>query len=284
MSGRPLTGALATLTSVTSATDLNTLLVSALKINEVRINQDTEFFDVSELSGSGSAVERVVGLAAGTFDFTGFYPKSAPRIGNSGFVSYSSGGYAEIVTKWSITVDFGEHDITAMTGAAVSAKVFMPSGIFSWSGSYTAHAVSGNAIVGPSSVNAAIATGTFKITEDGAADPALSGPVVVTGVNQMIRKADLQACEYTFQGAGALTETVGSTLPGLRKTTTGTWGTPDWDTDADGVPDVSVVLTTFTGRTITAAAFLKSITIECQMGQPVKVSGTCRYSGTVSRA
>ena len=283
MSGRPLTGALATLTSVTSATDLNRLLVTALKINEVRINQDAEFFDVSELSGSGSAVERVVGLSVGTFDFTGFYPKSAPRIGNSGMVSYSSGGYAEIVTKWSITADFGEHDITAMTGAAVSAKVFMPSGIFSWSGSYTAHAVSGNAILGPSVANAAIATGYFKITED-STDPTLNGPIVVTGVNQMIRKADLQACEYTFQGAGALNEIKGSTLPGLRVASTADWGTPDWDTDADGVPDVSVVLTTFTGRTITAAAFLKSITIECQMGQLVKVSGTCRYSGTVSRA
>lgn len=283
MSGRPLTGALATLTSVTANTDLNTLLVSALKINEVRINQDTEFFDVSELSGSGSAVERIVGLAAGTFDFTGFYPKSAPRLGNSGLVSYSSGGYAEVVTKWSISVDFGEHDITSQTGSVVYAKTFMPSGIFAWNGSYTAHAVSGNAIGAQSVAGDTIATGTFKITED-STDPALSGPIVVTGVSQMIRKADLQVCDYTFQGAGALTETKGSTLPGLRRTTTGAWGTPDWDTDADGAPDVSVVLTTFTGRTITANAFLKSLTIECQMGQPVKVSGTCRYSGAVSRA
>jgi hypothetical protein len=281
--GFPITGALATITSVTSSNDLNTLLVSALKVQDVTVNQDADQFETTELSGSGVSVERLAGLMSGTFDFAGFYPKSAPRLGNSGLVTYGD-GYVQVVTGWKIDVDFGEIDITSMTGSAVTAKTFMPNGIYSWSGSYTAHAVNDTAASAPSAVNYAGGSATFKLTEDGASDPALGGSIVVTGVRQTIRKADKQSLEYSFQGAGAITETKGSTLVGLRRTTTGTWPAPDWDLNGDGTPDISVVLTTYTSRTITAAAFLKSLSIECQMGQPVRVSGVVRFSGSVSRA
>ena len=51
----PVTGAVATITSVTAATDIKTL-VDTLKISELTINTDTDEFDISELSGSGAAV------------------------------------------------------------------------------------------------------------------------------------------------------------------------------------------------------------------------------------
>lgn len=283
MAGRPLTGAAATITSVTSSTDLNRLLTTALKNASITINQDAEEFDVSELSGSGSGAEYIVGLASGTFDFEGTFPKSAPRVGNSGLVTYAS-GYAEFVNSWRLQCEYGETDITAFAASAVTARTFMPSGVYNWSGSYTAHAVSGNAITTVTAANTAAASATFKITEDGAADPALSGNILATAVRQTIRKPDIQVCEYTFRGSGDVTETKGSTLPGLRVASTGAWGIPDWDTDGDGVADVQVVITTASSRTITAYAFLRSISIEVAIGQPIRVSGTVRFNGTITRA
>lgn len=283
MAGRPLTGAAATITSVTSSTDLNRLLMTALKNTTITLSEDAEEFEVSELSGSGSGAEYIVGLASGSFDFEGVYPKSAPRIGNSGLVTYAS-GYAEFVNSWRLQCEYGETDITAFTGSAVLGRTFMPNGVYNWSGSYTAHAVSGNAISSVTAANTAAASATFKITEDGGSDPTLSGNILATAVRQTIRKPDLQVCEYTFRGSGDITETKGSSLPALRVASTGAWTVPDWDTDADGDSDVEVVLTTASGRTITAYAFLRSISVEVAIGQPIRVSGSVRFNGTITRA
>jgi hypothetical protein len=280
-----ITGSTATLSSVTSATDLNRLLVTALKIQEVTFQIENESFDITELSGSGAGVERMMGLQSGTMSFTGHFPKTAPRTGNSGLVTWgSSNGYAQYVQDWKLDVDFGEIEITAFNATAPTAKRYMPNGIYQWSGSYTAHAVNDNTTVAyrvPSALHATAATATFKITEDGASDPAFSGSAFVTQISNPIRKPEKQALAYTFQGTGSLTETVGSTLPPLVRATTGAIGTPDWDTDGDGVPDVAVVFNTFVGATThayNAKAFLKSLSIEVSPGQPIRVSGSLRLN------
>ena len=276
----PVTGALATITSITSSTDVYQLLTQALKINQVRVNEEADQFDISELSGSGAGRERVTGLISGTMDFEGVYSKATPRIGNSGLVTFAS-GYVQRVTGWKLDVDFGEIDITAMTGSAITAKKFMPNALYEWSGSYTAHAVDSTALSKPTAVNGVGASAEFKLTED-STDPTLSGNIIVTSLGQTIRKGDLQVAEYAFQGAGDITETKGSTLAGLRRTSTGTWAAPDWDSDDNGTPQM--ILTTYTGRTLTVTVFLKSMSVECMVGQPIKVSGQIRFSGDSSRA
>jgi hypothetical protein len=280
-----ITGSTATLSSVTSSTDLSRLLSTALKIQDVTFAIQNDEFDITELSGSGNGVERMMGLQSGTMSFSGHYPKTAPRTGNSGLVTWGSSlGYAQYVQDWKLDIDFGEIEITAFNATAPTAKRYMPNGVYEWSGSYTAHAVNDNTTATyrlPSALHATAATATFKITEDGANDPALSGAAFVTQVSNPIRKADKQALAYTFRGTGSLTETVGSTLPPLIRATTGAIGTPDWDTNADGVPDVTVVFNTFVGATThayTAAAFLKSLSIEVSPGNPVKVSGQLRLN------
>ena len=67
----PITGSTATVTSVTAGTDVK-FLFDVLKINEVAINTEADEFDISELSGSGAAVERLSGLRSGTMTFSGF--------------------------------------------------------------------------------------------------------------------------------------------------------------------------------------------------------------------
>lgn len=276
-----ITGATATITSITSGTDVYQLCTQALKQTQFRVSQTADEFDITELSGSGGGAEFVAGLAHGMMDFEGHYPKSSPVMGNSGLVTYSD-GYVQRVSEWKIDVDFGEIPITWMTGSAVLAKKFMPMGVYSWNGSYVAQQVDSTAISGPSAAGYAGGSATFKITED-STDPALSGSIIVTGVSQTIRKADLIGAEYTFRGSGAITETKGSTLPGLRRTSTGAWGTPDWDTDDNGTPEMVFTLGG-SSKTITSTVFLKSMSIECKIGEPVKVTGTIRFSGSVVRA
>lgn len=275
-----ITGAAATITSITSGTDVYQLCTQALKQVQFRVSQEADEFDISELSGSGAGAEYLAGLVSGTMDFEGHYPKSSPVLGNSGLVTYAD-GYVQRVSEWKIDVDFGEIPITWMTGTAVLAKKFMPAGIYSWNGSYIAQQVDSSAVNGPSASGYAGGSATFKITED-STDPALSGAIIVTGVAQTVRKADLINTEYTFRGSGAITETKGSTLPGLRRTTTGTWSTPDWDSDDNGTPEM--IFTLASGRTVTATVFLKSMSIECKIGEPVNVTGTIRFSGTIARA
>ena len=58
----PITGSIATISSITASTDIKTL-VDTLKISEMTINTETDEFDISELSGTGAAVERQIGRA-----------------------------------------------------------------------------------------------------------------------------------------------------------------------------------------------------------------------------
>lgn len=283
MSGYPLVGTPATLTSVSGSADLAQLLITALKNYEFTVFEDSENFDVTELSGSTLGVERIQGLSSGTFDFVGFFPKSAPKIGNSGLVTYAS-GYVEFCSAWTLRAEFGEIDITAFNATAPTARTFMPNGVFDWSGTYTAIAVSGNAIGRPTAANTAAAAATFKLTDDAAADPSLAGNILIQSVRQTIQKAQKQALEYSWVGSGTLTETKGTNFPGLRVAATNAWGIPVWDANSDGTADVEVVLTTASGRTITAFAFLRSIELSCEIGQPVRVSGSVRFNGTVARA
>lgn len=290
----PITGGTAVLDSVTSSTDVNRLLVTALSIEEVTYQLESDTFDITPLDGSGAGAANVAGLMSGTVSFSGYYPKPTPRIGNSGLVSFAtSAGYAQVVKSWKIDVDFGEIDITSHDGSAVAAKRYMPSGVYTWGGSYTAHAVSDDTEISyrkPTPINntSTGGTATFKITEGGASDPALTGSIIVSQIANQIRKPNAQELAYTFRGSGAISETVGSNTtntPQLRVATSNPWGVPDWDTNGDGVPDVTLTYKTFVGSSTlryTSACFLKSVSIECTQGQPIKISGVLRLTDAIT--
>lgn len=286
--GFPVNGATATVSSITAATDIK-YLFDVLKINELTVNLDTESFDISELSGSGAAVEHLAGLRTGTLDFAGYYPKSAPKLGNVGLATIS--GYTNYVTDYKIDVDFGEQDITALAASGPTVRTFMPSGLFTWGGSFNAHAISDAKVELGSAVASTGSSATFIFYNDATNDSKLSGNVLLTRLGHSIRKADKQVLAYTFTGSGALTETVGDTYDALRldpAASAGTataWGAPSWDLNADGTPDVTVELTSYNGTAdskYTVGAFLKSLTLECSVGQPLRVSGQLRMTGSIA--
>jgi len=284
--GYPITGASATVNSITASTDVK-YLFDVLKITEVTFNTEADDFDISELSGSGAATERLSGLMSGTIDFSGYYPKTAPKLGNGGLITYAS-GYVQVVNEWRLSVEFGEHDITALNATAPTAKRFMPSGLFEWSGSYTAHAVNSTAVSLPTAAASTGAAAAFILVNE-TDDTKLGGSINVRQLGHAIRKADKQILSYSFVGSGALTETVGTTYdplrldPGTAAGTATAWGAPSWDTNGDGVPDVSLVYYTFgTSRYYTVPVFLRSLNIEVSPGNPIRVSGQLRMADAIT--
>lgn len=282
----PVNGATATISSVTASTDLK-YLTDVLKISEMTFNVDSDEFDISELSGSGAAAEYLSGLRSATMDFAGFWPKAAPRIGNVGLFTLS--GYDTFITDYRLDVDFGEQEITAFAATAPTTKAYMPNGLFSWGGSFNAHAID-DAAVGLTTDAASVGASATFILSNESTDSKLAGNIIVTRLGHAIRKADKQVLAYSFRGSGALTETVGTTYDALRLdpgASTGTataWPAPSFSYAAD---TPSIVFNTYVGgatRSYTATGFLKSVSIECNVGQPIRVSGQIRVSKVFSRA
>ena len=195
----PITGSTATVTSVTAGTDVK-FLFDVLKINEVAINTEADEFDISELSGSGAAVERLSGLRSGTMTFSGFYPKAAPKIGNTGLLKYNAVTVG-FVQDWTMDVDFGEIDITSFNATAPTVKKFMPSGLFTWGGTFNVHMLNDDNALGSATDDevtlptAAGSTGTeaiFQIFTGGTNAHTLTGNILLRSLGHSIRKADKQ--------------------------------------------------------------------------------------------
>jgi hypothetical protein len=290
----PITGSTATVTSVTAGTDVK-FLFDVLKINEVAINTEADEFDISELSGSGAAVERLSGLRSGTMTFSGFYPKAAPKVGNTGLLKYNSITVG-FVQDWTMDVDFGEIDITSFNATAPTVKKFMPSGLFTWGGTFNVHMLNEDNALGSATDDevtlptAAGSTGTaaiFQIFTGATNAHTLSGNVLLRSLGHSIRKADKQVLAYAYSGSGACTEQQGDTYDPLRIDPatiapggSAAWTGPSW-TDATS-PEI--VVTAYSGRTYTIKAFLKSLSISVSPGNPIAINGSLRIFDTITTA
>jgi hypothetical protein len=290
----PITGSTATVTSVTAGTDVK-FLFDVLKINEVAINTEADEFDISELSGSGAAVERLSGLRSGTMTFSGFYPKAAPKIGNTGLLKYNAVTVG-FVQDWTMDVDFGEIDITSFNATAPTVKKFMPSGLFTWGGTFNVHMLNEDNALGSATDDevtlptAAGSTGTaaiFQIFTGATNAHTLSGNVLLRSLGHSIRKADKQVLAYAYSGSGGVTEQQGDTYDPLRIDPatiapggSAAWTGPSW-TDATS-PEI--VVTAYSGRTYTIKAFLKSLSISVSPGNPIAINGSLRIFDTITTA
>ena len=287
----PITGSTATVVSVSASTDVK-YLFDVLKISEVGINLEADEFDISELSGSGSAVERLSGLRSGTMSFSGFYPKSAPKMGNTGLVTYSGSAVA-YVADWTMDVDFGETEITSFAATGPTVKQYIPNGIFTWGGSFNAHALDDTAVTLPASVGSTGTAAIFQIFKGATNNHTLNGNVLLKSLGHSVRKADKQVLAYSYSGSGSLTETEGDSYDPLRvdpaSSSPGTataWGIPSYDLSSSPMKP-SVVVKTYEGggspdREYTFSAFLKSLNISVSPGNPIAISGTLRIFNAVA--
>lgn len=289
--GYPITGRGAKITCATSSTDLNHIFGTADTSGSVRVISFTPSLesgehDITGFRASGvTSASFIAGLRSGTIDFEALYPNSTsaaaattPRLGNSGLVTFGS-GYVYLVDSWSLDVDFGEEDITGMDGTAIGARSYMPGGVVSWRGSWSGRFDSATAPTDPSAVNSAGAAATFKLTEDGANDASFTGSIIVPrGPRVDVAPRSQVKVSYDFMGTGDLTAVAGSTLPCIFPA--GVVDSSDWDTSGtDGAADVQVVATFASGRTLTSYAFLRSVRVQCNIGEPIRVSGSLRLTG-----
>ena len=285
MAGYPIPGGLGTITSVTSSTanNLHNLLILACRQTTLNWTFNSDVAPITALNGSPTAIENLAGMRSGSFTFDGLYPRTSPRNGNSGLVTFAA-GFVEFCDQFTLNIEFGEQDITPYDGTAIGWRRFMPNDLIEWSGTFTPRATSGTATALPTAIDGTGTAATFKITEDAANDPAFSGNIVVTGETFSVSHNNQVRPAYSFVGSGTLTETVGSNLPGILRASTGTVGASAWDLDSDGVPDITVLGQTFTNRTYSGTAFLKSFAMTHNIGQPIRISGEVRYAGAVTTA
>lgn len=189
---------------------------------------------------------------------------SAPKTGYTGLLTFSTGGYVVRArnVSLSITATVSE-DIAAYTASGTLWSEFVPVKV-EWSGSYQALIDDTTSLAPPTLASGALATLTVKLTEEGATDNTMSGPVIITSVSPVVERAAVNTVTYGFRGAGALT--VGGSANVL-------------PAGSLALPDIGeLVLTAASGKTFSGDAFWNSLQIEVPVGD--KISVTAGFTGT----
>lgn len=283
MAGVPISGVAATIASVTSGTDLYQIVNTSTDVRAFVPSFIADSADTTPLAAA--AIRNTTGLTSGDVSFSAVYPRTTPRYGASGLVTYSS-GYVVGCSGFSVTFDWGEADITPYTGAAQTYKKFRPGSLPRISGTFNALATDDTTPNLPTGPNVSSGSVSFKLAEDGTADPTLAGAIVVTGnnYNEIMATNPSVPVSYSFVGSGtaAWTISAGDAIPALLPA--GNIDAPDWDTNSDGTPDVSAAFTLASGRTLTAPVFIRSLTIASQVNGLIAVSGVLRIAHTITKA
>lgn len=289
----PLTSETGNLTCTAGSGDLNYLFGTAIRLTTDMATLNLESNEIEVTQATGSAINmhaRINGLRTGTVEFSGIWPRASTPMGITSLVTYAS-GYVQYINAWSIDITWPEIDITYFAGGATgptdpstSWRRWMPGGIGSWSGSYTCKADDATPPSVPST--GASAAATFYMMADGAAgttgDPSLAGNITTPRLTQRVRLGDFSELTYNFAGSGDLTQTAGTTLPGLTAAS-GAISKPTWNlTATDSKPDNTCRLLVATGRYYDFPAFWTRLNLSWRVDDVVRVSGTLRVADVPS--
>jgi len=278
--GTILTGELGAVVSATAGSDLEQLLVTALRDTTLSYKEDAT---IEDTSGKGDGyMTRAVGLRSGTLNFEGLYPRSSPRFGASGLFTLTGTTFTQ-VESYTLDIDWGEEEITGMASAGVTSRSYMPLGYPEFKASIVCRADSASALPSTTALHGSAANIAFKLTEDGT-DPAFTGSAVGLIASKGVQSGQRGAIKPTYDVmlTGQLTSVAGSTLPALLPA--GTVDRSDWDTNSDGSADVQLVWKVATGRTYTSYAFLRSLRVVVAVNQLIRVSGVIRLTGDIATA
>ncbi len=286
MSNIPVSGRLIDLTVSQTGSQLHQLFNTGMRFQSGSATWTGSNAESTAASGSGVvAMEYTSGLVDGTVDFTGQYPKSSPKFGTSMGITFAS-GYVQRPKRFALELSCPEIDVTAGEGSATTYRSYIPSGIYSWTAEWVAQAVDSPVYSHPTAPNSQGSSATFKLAEDGSDDPSFAGSIIVERASHPFTINGQQLITYAAKGSGALQNKKGSSLPGLfiNSTTLGNIVPPEWDYDADGVADGVTVLQYATGRTFTGNSFWTRLRVECSPDSIITVTGTLRFTGSVTSA
>lgn len=288
MSGFPIEGIQGTITSITGATDLSTILdptTGAIIPHTITVNERADELDITS-QGSTSGEFRN-GLITWDAQIVANYPFVQRTIGATGLITLG-GTTLALVKSYDLTVESGIRDITAQraTGSDVDYRVFASSKKVMWGGSAECMVESGTVVRALTASSVALASYpaiVLKILEEGT-DPTLSGTCMLAqrGHSIPIGTSGNQIVNLSFKGTSTLTAVSGSTTAAVFPA--GAVDQPDWDTTGDGVPDVQIVVTAATGRTYTGMVFWRRVNIRCAVDGLIQVTVDLQGTGALARA
>lgn len=206
---------------------------------------------------------------------------ATPRIGNVGTVTFSAGGYALHVNRWTWTIEStAVHDITAFAGTPSSGPTwrdFRPDKTRVY-GTISAHADSGTAAVNTAAIAASSATLTL-LYGDSATDEQVSGLAYLSALAGAVRRGEPNTLDYSFVGAGQWTPAGTGSFLGSTALDVPLWS-------QGGSAAGALVWATLAGsRTVSGTdSFWTRITITCGVDQPVEVDIDVQGVGALTYA
>lgn len=285
--GYQLEGIEFALSTVTAATDLADMLhptTGSVSPYSWTINAEAPEIDIT---GQGSTAKDFrTGL--GTWSATGqaYFPRATKHLGNNGDITWSDSTDIKWINGYNLNIESQVLDIDSQDQADKNFQYKRPSKLVSFSGDIDAFYDSAAVAILPKNTSTAISaypTATFKLTEDGAADPTLAGAVILRTLSQnAVQNSTLQQLKYGFRGTGVLTATSGSGGV-LAIFAAGAVNQPDWDTTGDGNPDVAVTLLSKSGGlTFTGFCFWRRVSIACAINDAIRVTVELQGTGLYS--
>jgi len=214
------------------------------------------------------SASQFVGIPSWSVSFQGRFPKAAPQTGYEGNVTHST--ITPLHLKgWSLNMGYAVVNTTEMAASAPAWNTFA-AGLLTWGGTFDAGVSDTTDVVLPSAIAAAAAT--LKLTEEGATDNEFTGNIIAnqSALSVNVESSDTNRIPYNFAGSGDLT-VVGSSnvLPA------GAVARADAGT---------VVFTVGGSKTHTGSCFLSQLSITCNLGQPIAVSGQLQGTGALTLA
>lgn len=240
------------------------LISTGAKPSSATWTQSTDAANVTV--GGAQFEEKLAGLSSVAFQIETRFESAYVVSGSSDsteLVTFANGNDTN-VEGWELNITRPAVDLT--DGGSADPVVWrdFDAGLASWAGSYTVNADDGTAeSVGPLSGAA-----SFLMREDTTTDHTLSGNITVTGVPKQIAIGQKSALTYSFDGSGDLSIAgEGAETPIL---TAGVLAFPITG---------ALTVTSVSGKTESASAFVTGLTIRSRIGEPLTLSITAQGTG-----
>lgn len=291
MAGYPLEGIEGSITAITALSDLATILhptTGAIIPHTITINESVPALNITA-SGDTTGARVRAGLTSGTAQIVAHYPFVQRQIGATGLVTIG-GTQLAMMRSWDLTVVSNVRNISNTDQADLTAEYFCPSKTVGWSANAECLVESGTAVRALTKSTAGTALSSypaaiFKLVEEGT-DPTLTGVCMIQqrGHAIPIGGSDNQIVNLAFTGTGPLIPSSGTTTAAVFPANVAGIPQPSWDLNADGVADVTIVVTAATGRTYSSACFWNRVNIRSSMAGLISVTVDLQLTGPLTIA
>ena len=225
--------------------------------------------------GTDTSQTYTQGLRQWTVECSGVYPGSAPKTGYEAVLTYGS-GYVLHLQTWTLTGSVAVQNITSKEDGGAGWMLFRP-GLWNWTLSWTALVDDTTAVADLTAPGASPGAETVNLTNT--TNDTLTGSLRTTSANLALDRAGRTEISYQGQFNGPLTAGAANGI-----FASGGIGTPDWDTNDDGTPDVALSFASAASRTHSGNGFLSGVTITNPLDAAIEVQATFQGTGALTNA